>query len=286
MLRNMTPAGRDLASKIDEALAKGDNAAVIARYTVGKWIADAIEDEERFTKYYVMQQAAVLGVNKSQLLDWVKFSQTFELSFVEAETAKPLDDGKSRLTTWHWTALTRLTSKKDRAYWLRQTREQSLSAGKLMLAIQTAGSEIHGARQGGRKPQVSSSIPGGFIQLTKLAQKFENFLDAAQGPIFEGLEGLEEDAITGELVQIARSARDAMSSTLERANQAAQQLEEALEQLDAVLEARGEEVEEQLEPANGEVEAEAEEEAAPPRKTRTKAKKAKKAKKDRRPAAV
>jgi hypothetical protein len=222
ILASMSEKTRTLAIEGGEKLKRLHSAGVLLFYELGERINDICTDETLDESTEVTKLAQYWGIdNTNKLYEMRNAALTFTKEFLVQQIREPLSNGQT-LTFEHFKALRRVSSEKDRASLLKQTRKLGWTANELAAEIRGKGITTT-KRTGGRNP----AIPATVIQIVQKGysqtQQLGRYLDAVAEPLVDHFNELPAD-----------KADDALVSKID---ETVEQLEETRGRIDSFLSA-------------------------------------------------
>lgn len=283
LFEKMTPATQEVAREFDGKIQTTSVGVIMNAYKMGARVAAIVENEAEYGDNAVNLLAGYLNIpgGETVLYMYMNIAKAVDKDFIKAKSSIAMANGQY-LTLSHWVQLAKLEDPKNRDSLLEKVYKKSLSARDLEVEIRAGvGGKTKNARQGGRKPKAPSSAAVGLQQVFALGNKYTRFTEIADVSVFDALDELEPDKVTGVLVERAEKALEITRDVATKAADAAGRLEGNISRLKDVLAAAekkadaGEDAEPEEKPAKKKGKAE-----APAGKgDKTKKKKKKKAKK-------
>lgn len=239
LLRDMTPAGREIAKEFEKKLGQGARGIVLIQYDLGAQLVNVIEHEADYGSNFVGQLADYLGIagGETMLYALRNFADSFERKFVETETLAPLTDG-TYLELGHWIKLTQLKEHSDVKKYLKRIREESLSVRALSREVAAANSKLKHTRQGGRKPGVPTSPIAGLQQTFSMAQKFANWEPVLEQSVCEPIEHMSAELVSDDLLTKLKMTHDKLLLMGKSTDKSIKYLERNIARVERILAAR------------------------------------------------
>lgn len=204
----MSAAGKRLFQRIAEKVVNLGRAEIMVRWEIGKLVADAIEDVQRYGERIVEQLAAAIGtVTAAELYKYRQFAE----QFTQEEVAKALSlrtKSGQQITWTHFRALLALEASPEatraRKVLLRRIFEEDLSTRQTVEAVK----EFFGVpRSKGRPPTPPKTAQAAIAQLAKYRQALSARMAGWVKTINEVMD-LPPERCTEELTKYLTTAQD------------------------------------------------------------------------------
>lgn len=233
----MTPATKELAETVGKLMARGAKGSIITQYDLGAHLAEVVENETKFGDNAIQLLADYFAIKggATTLYDLITFATEFEKPYVEQASQQLMANGAS-LTIAHWFALCQLKSVAEREKALKRIMHHSLSANDFQLEIRAgaSGGTKH-TRQGGRKPRVASNPVVALQQTFQIAQKFKNFVKAAEKSVFDSFDELAPDKVNKDVLSRLENTLKTVTAARDSAENAVTRITKNIERCKKVL---------------------------------------------------
>ena len=241
LLKEMTPATREVAQDFEQRLARGAQGIILIQYDMGRRVAEVMENEGEYGHGAIKQLAEYLNIagGATTLYALRNFAESFEKDHVKELSAKPMANGQF-LSVGHWFKVMQLKDKKSQDKMFDRIFKESLTVNELEKEIRALGA--HGkknARQGGgRKPSIPTSPIAGLQTAFQIAQKWANLEPVLEESVFDAIDELPPDKINDDLLHKLTETKTKLEEMAEKATNAAERVGTNIERVEKVLSAK------------------------------------------------
>lgn len=204
LYEEFTPALKKLATYCRDIDAKVRRGNILARYDMGKKLADAAAAEDQYGVESLPKLATYLGTNVTELNDLRSFATSYKREQVEQLCEKEMANG-GRITLNHLLAIMRVSRGDDRRKLWGRVFAESLSIKELAQEIGGSAGKTN-KRGGGRPPATPKSLKAGISQVFSSVQQINNRFDVWDNVVFSELAAMPPDDVDGIVLKKAEEA--------------------------------------------------------------------------------
>lgn len=236
--RKMTESTQRVADTIGEVFTRNARAAVLNKYDIGSQIATVKGDEQLHGNNAVKLLAEYFHIpgGDTALYALMNFANRFDRAYVSTWAEKRMPSG-GYLSYEHFVQIGKIETVKKQEEMLKRAISQSMSANDIETEVRSGeAGKIKKPRHGGGRPPGISNNPVVALQTTyEVANKFNNFADAAKEVLFDAINALTADKVSSELLDRLNKTRDTVVIAAEKSADMLERIDSNITRVERLL---------------------------------------------------
>lgn len=248
MIAGWPPELKQLKAEIDDIFGSMNKTGILKLHRIGTLTGKAMADpNKRYGDNPVGKLATAYGLenrksrNEQFFYDCKSVSEAFSYEFLKkflGGDGKPpttLANGND-LTHTHLVVLSRIDGEAARQQYLNRVINESLTTHDLKSLLAANPEAKKNVRKGGRNPMVPRTPEAGIVSLTKIGQRFSNFVDSIDDTVFTPFMDYPVDQTNESILDTLNDCKTNLVNVMGSADFAVKRLEAVIERTHARLE--------------------------------------------------